>query len=109
MSGNPHSIWKENRDLFHRLYLQENHSMEQVKVIAERDHNFPPHEKPTYETKLRDELKLRKNLKPGEWAAIGQHMRSQSTKCAVFICGVRRDDKQVKRYISRYRKTRASG
>lgn len=41
MSGNPNSIWKAHSDLFHRLYLQEDHPLKDVKLIAERDHNFP--------------------------------------------------------------------
>lgn len=35
------SIWFSHRDLFLRLYVEENKSLKQVKEIVERDHSFP--------------------------------------------------------------------
>ncbi|KAM7199263.1 hypothetical protein V8F33_004511 [Rhypophila sp. PSN 637] len=104
MPRNPNSIWQQNKSLFRRLYLEDDNPLKVVKLIAERDHNFPPTPLSTYETKLRDELKLRKNLKPEEWAAIGRDLKSRCGQCGVLLCGVRVSDDKVKRNIRRYRK-----
>ncbi|KAK4210291.1 hypothetical protein QBC37DRAFT_485471 [Rhypophila decipiens] len=103
MSRNSNSIWQQHRHLFHRLYLEDDNQLKDVKVIAERDHNFPRTPLSTYEAKLRDELKLRKNLKPEDWAFIGRDLKSRRGRYAVLLCGVRISDDKVRRYVTRYR------
>ncbi|GAB1312569.1 hypothetical protein MFIFM68171_02779 [Madurella fahalii] len=100
------SLWQQHLELFSRLYLTENNSLERVKEIVERDHGFPETPLSTYEIKLRDELKLRKNMKAEHWTVIGQHLESRPCGSRAFFHGALVDHDKVKRYTRRYSKLR---
>ncbi|KAM7217225.1 hypothetical protein V8F06_007408 [Rhypophila decipiens] len=110
MSQSSNSIWQQHRHLFRRLYLEDDNQLKDVKVIAERDHSFPRTPLSTYEAKLRDELKLRKNLTPEDWAFIGRDLKSRCGRYAVLLCGVRiSDDKNNHAIFSAFAQDANSG
>lgn len=57
-----------------------------------------------YEEKLRDELKLKKNLKARDWAVIGRHLELRPPDSNVFFQDVMIPRHNVKRYTKRNKK-----
>ncbi|KAJ1336129.1 ankyrin repeat domain-containing protein 50 [Microdochium nivale] len=81
-------IWRQSEALIRRLYLQENHTLEELKNILETQHSFPITPLSTYESKVRDVLRLRKKLKKPDWIVIYQHwvqLNGKVTKPRVFF------------------------
>ncbi|KAI0423021.1 hypothetical protein F5X98DRAFT_369038 [Xylaria grammica] len=84
------SVWAENAILIRQLYISERKTLKQVKEILESQHGFPTFPLSTYETKLRDKLRLRKKLKREDWPAVYQHVRDREGKeTGVYINGTR--------------------
>lgn len=87
--------WTENADVFRRLYQDERKTLEQVKAFAERELHPPENytlvqrlfrirpytdsqaRLSTYETRLRDVLRLRKKLKQCDWYLIHHYALSR--------------------------------
>ncbi|KAI0024473.1 hypothetical protein F4780DRAFT_603473 [Xylariomycetidae sp. FL0641] len=56
----------------------------------EGKHGFPTTRTSTYETKIRDQLQIRKKLKKDDWPAIWQHRQSRGEKpTAIYLHGVK--------------------
>ncbi|KAI0530088.1 hypothetical protein GGR58DRAFT_518751 [Xylaria digitata] len=82
-------VWVENAMLIKRLYLSERKTLKQVKETLESVHGFPSFPLSTYETKLRDKLRLRKKLKKSDWPAVYQHVREREGKeTGIYINGI---------------------
>ncbi|KAI1103937.1 hypothetical protein F4804DRAFT_352514 [Jackrogersella minutella] len=73
-------IWKKNEFIIRKLYESERRTLKEVKQIMEKEHGFPVLPLSTYETKLRDELGLRKKLKKADWSAVHQHCLDRETE-----------------------------
>ncbi|KAK9778903.1 putative Clr5 domain-containing protein [Seiridium cardinale] len=98
-------VWQQHAALFRRLYLIENRTLKNVKKIAEEQFGFPENRLSTYETKLRDVLRLRKNLTPEGWIAIDQKIRTAQTRnWEVYINGRKTSTRKVLKEIGRYAK-----
>ncbi|KAM0815395.1 putative Clr5 domain-containing protein [Seiridium cardinale] len=98
-------VWQQHAALFRRLYLTENRTLKNVKKIAEEQFGFPENRLSTYETKLRDVLRLRKNLTPEGWIAIDQKIRTAQTRnWEVYINGRKTSTRKVLKEIGRYAK-----
>ncbi|KAK9426039.1 putative Clr5 domain-containing protein [Seiridium unicorne] len=98
-------VWQQHAALFRRLYLTENRTLKNVKEIAEEQFGFPENRLSTYETKLRDVLRLRKNLTPEGWIAIDQKIRTAQTRdWEVYINGRKASTRKVLKEIGRYAK-----
>ncbi|KAI1849668.1 hypothetical protein JX266_004617 [Neoarthrinium moseri] len=99
------SIWQQHRQLFRKLYLEDKQTLKRVKEIAERDYGFPQTPLSTYETKLRDELGLKKKLKAHEWAVISQYIEAKATQPGDVLRfnGVVLPWRKVKKEIARNR------
>ncbi|KAK9413671.1 hypothetical protein SUNI508_11752 [Seiridium unicorne] len=96
------SIWQQNRELLGRLYQQERKTLREVKRVMEEQHGFPSFPMSTYETKLRDELGLKKKLKATDWIAIHQRLVAEGDrKCEVHLNGVPIPQWKVKKEIKR--------
>ncbi|KAK6069531.1 ankyrin unc44 [Seiridium cupressi] len=96
------SIWKQNRELLARLYQQERKTLREVERIMEEQHGFPNFPLSTYETKLRDELGLKKKLKAKDWIAIHHKLvATGDRKCEVHLNGVPIPQWKVKKEIKR--------
>ncbi|KXJ86965.1 hypothetical protein Micbo1qcDRAFT_208741 [Microdochium bolleyi] len=83
-------LWQRYKPLIRRLYLEENHTLERLKEILERDHSFPFTPLSTYESKIRDVLNIRKKLKKADWPIIYQHwlrLGGNETKPELFFLG----------------------
>ncbi|KAI1865681.1 hypothetical protein JX265_008004 [Neoarthrinium moseri] len=102
------SIWQQHRQLFRKLYLEDKKTLKRVKEIAERDYGFPQTPLSTYETKLRDELGLKKKLKAHEWAIISQYIEAKATQPGDVLRfnGVVLPWRKVKKEIARNRHLR---
>ncbi|KAH8883557.1 hypothetical protein GQ53DRAFT_771532 [Thozetella sp. PMI_491] len=102
------SIWFKKKELFHRLYIEENHTLKKVKEIMETVHGFPETKLTLYERILRDELGLRKNLKAKEWTAIDAHQRKRQDEGKeageVLLDGRQIPSQRVKKETRRNRK-----
>ncbi|KAK5662715.1 hypothetical protein OQA88_8631 [Cercophora sp. LCS_1] len=99
------SHWEEHRELFHELYNTRSLPLEKVKEIAEEVHQLPRAPLSSYETKLRDELGLRKNLKGEDWAVIGRLVASRP-QANVYHHGKIIPRDKLKRTIRRYSKVK---
>ncbi|KAK6075130.1 ankyrin repeat protein [Seiridium cupressi] len=98
-------VWQQHAALFRRLYLTENRTLKNVEEIAEEQFGFPENKLSTYETKLRDVLRLRKNLTPEGWIAIDQKIRTAQTRdWEVYINGRKASTRKVLKEIGRYAK-----
>ncbi|KAM0814014.1 hypothetical protein AB5N19_14016 [Seiridium cardinale] len=96
------SIWQQNRELLDRLYQQERKTLREVKKTMEEQHGFPNFPLSTYETKLRDELGLKKKLKAKDWIAIHHELvKKGDRKCEVHLNGVAIPQWKVKKEIKR--------
>ncbi|KAI2602244.1 hypothetical protein GGR54DRAFT_532103 [Hypoxylon sp. NC1633] len=81
-------IWEQNEPIIRQLYEGERKTLKQVKEIMEKEHGFPVIPLSTYETKLRDELRLRKKLKKDDWSAVYHHYLSRDGRdTAVYLNG----------------------
>lgn len=61
-----------------------------------------PSRQSTYETKLRDELGLRKKLKARDWIAVQQHITARGNRPSkVYFRGVAIPDIKVKKEVAR--------
>ncbi|KAI0168716.1 hypothetical protein BJ166DRAFT_262737 [Pestalotiopsis sp. NC0098] len=99
------NIWQQHAALFRRLFLEENKTLKEVKSEAEEVYGFPTHSLSAYETKLRDQLRLKKNLTPEGWAAIGQQIRAlRHPNWDVYFHGRRFPKSKVMKEIGRYAK-----
>ncbi|KAI0546754.1 hypothetical protein F4679DRAFT_405238 [Xylaria curta] len=84
------NVWAEKAAVIRQLYLCERKTLKQVKEILERQHEFPIFPLSTYETTLRDKLRLRKKLKRTEWPAVYHHFRNRDGKeTGLYLNGVR--------------------
>ncbi|KAI1751555.1 hypothetical protein F4782DRAFT_531329 [Xylaria castorea] len=83
-------VWTEKAAVIRQLYLSERKTLKQVKETLEREHEFPTFPLSTYETTLRDKLRLRKKLKRTDWPIVYHHFRSRDGKeTGVYLNGVR--------------------
>ncbi|GAW12868.1 hypothetical protein ANO14919_022390 [Xylariales sp. No.14919] len=83
-------IWTDKAALIRRLYVRERKTLKQVKAILETEHEFPVHPLSTYESKIRDKLRLRKKLKRAEWPVVYHHFQSRAGKeTGVYLNNVR--------------------
>ncbi|KAI0420559.1 hypothetical protein F5X98DRAFT_371527 [Xylaria grammica] len=83
-------IWTDKATLIRRLYVRERKTLKQVKAILETEHEFPVHPLSTYESKIRDKLRLRKKLKRAEWPVVYHHFQSRAGKeTGVYLNNVR--------------------
>lgn len=119
------NIWQQHAALFRRLFLEENKTLKEVKSEAEEVYGFPTHRYvacfkeqtlwiesltcirslSAYETKLRDQLRLKKNLTPEGWAAIGQQVRAlRHPNWDVYFHGRRFPKSKVMKELGRYAK-----
>ncbi|KAI0487675.1 hypothetical protein F4859DRAFT_510243 [Xylaria cf. heliscus] len=99
-------IWVENAALIRRLYVSERKTLKKVKEVLESQHGFPIFPLSTYETRLRDKLKLRKKLKRDDWTAVYQHFQNRGGKeTGIYLNGMRipweRAWKEIRRSGSR--------
>ncbi|KAI1802048.1 hypothetical protein F4811DRAFT_555240 [Daldinia bambusicola] len=82
-------MWEQHKPTFLRLYQTEWRTLEEVKKIMKSEHRFPVSSLSTYETKLRDELHLRKKLKKTDWVSVQYHRRKRGDKpTAVYLNGI---------------------
>ncbi|KAI0387935.1 hypothetical protein F5Y04DRAFT_286844 [Hypomontagnella monticulosa] len=83
-------IWEQNASILQRLYEVERKTPKEVKQIMEKEHGFPVVPLSNYETRLRDELGLRKKLKKQNWHAVYQHYLSSGGKhTGVYLNGTK--------------------
>ncbi|KAI0536533.1 hypothetical protein GGR58DRAFT_475065 [Xylaria digitata] len=83
-------VWEEKAAVIRHLYLRERKTLRQVKRILESQHKFPVHPLSTYETKIRDKLRLRKKLKRTDWPIVYHHFRNRSGKdTGIYLNNVR--------------------
>ncbi|KAI0846871.1 ankyrin repeat-containing domain protein [Daldinia vernicosa] len=95
-------IWEQHRLTFLRLYQAERRTLREVKEIMESEHGFPVHSLSTYETKLRDELHLRKKLKKTDWVSIHHHRLKRGDKpTRVYLNGTEIPQDKVWKEIRR--------
>ncbi|KAI1379475.1 hypothetical protein F4677DRAFT_409316 [Hypoxylon crocopeplum] len=95
-------IWERNGYIIRHLYETERKILKQVKQIMETEHGFPIIPLSTYETKLRDELGLRKKLKKNDWSAVYQHyLRREGKDTAVYLNGTKISWKKAWKEIRR--------
>ncbi|KAI1660949.1 hypothetical protein F4813DRAFT_400096 [Daldinia decipiens] len=81
-------IWEQHRLTFLRLYQTERRTLKEVKEIMESEHGFPVNSLLTYETKLRNELHLRKKLKKSDWVSVHHHRLKRGDKpTGVYLNG----------------------
>ncbi|KAI0454065.1 hypothetical protein F5B21DRAFT_477277 [Xylaria acuta] len=104
--GGDGDVWIRNAALIRQLYISERKTLKQVKEVLESQHGFPTFPLSTYETKLRDKLKLRKKLKKADWAAVYQHFRNRGGReTGIYLNGMRiswdRAWKEIRRSGSR--------
>lgn len=118
-------LWIVHRDTLRKLYIVENKTLKEVKSTMESLNGFPKvpwalifqdlflrwceiSSESTYESKLRDHLGLRKNLKCSDWQAIGHHLekrrREGKEDSEVVYNGVPMPRKKVRKEVSRNQK-----
>jgi hypothetical protein len=116
-------FWTKNANVFRRLYQDERKTLHQVKEFAERELHPPENYTSvqrlflfqsrtdlrarisTYETKLRDVLKLRKKLKQRDWYLIHHYALSRGLgrrEYDVLLNGTQMRPDQVWKEIRRY-------
>ncbi|KAI1211093.1 uncharacterized protein F4807DRAFT_50092 [Annulohypoxylon truncatum] len=89
-SGSAGGIWEQNESTIRQLYETERKTLKEVKQIMESEHGFPITPLSTYETKLRDRLKLRKKLKKTDWIAVHHHYLARDGKdTGIYLNGRR--------------------
>ncbi|KAI0913833.1 hypothetical protein F4823DRAFT_504478 [Ustulina deusta] len=83
-------VWTEKAVVIRQLYLSERKTLKQVKEILEMEHEFPIFPLSTYETKIRDKLRLRKKIKRTDWPIVYHHFRNREGKeTGVYLNGAR--------------------
>ncbi|KAI1738463.1 hypothetical protein F4680DRAFT_424863 [Xylaria scruposa] len=83
-------IWTEKAAVIRQLYICERKTLKQVKEILEREHEFPIFSLSTYETTLRDKLRLRKKLKRTQWPIVYHHYQNRAGKATgLYLNGER--------------------
>ncbi|KAI1386614.1 uncharacterized protein F4822DRAFT_444955 [Hypoxylon trugodes] len=90
----PHSDlddrWKQNEAIIRQLYEAKRKTLKEVKQIMEDEYGFPVIPLSTYETKLRDVLRLRKRLKKEDWTPIYQSYLNRGEKdTGIYLNGNR--------------------
>lgn len=126
------SLWFDHKEVLHRLFIEENKTLKQVKEVMESQFEFPEMtwvaallplprcaiepRSPSrsgrlskYEVALRDHLKLRKNRKGSDWRTIGRQLEKrklEGKETEVIIDNVPVDTKRLKK---RVRTERAKG
>lgn len=95
--------WLERRELITHLYIEEDLTLKQVRIILEEDHGFPATER-QFKRKIK-EWKLDKNVKDEEMRIILQHKKTRSElygKDSVFyVRGRLVDHKKLQRFVQR--------
>ncbi|KAF3062230.1 hypothetical protein GL218_03914 [Daldinia childiae] len=95
-------VWEQHRPTFLRLYQTERKTLKEVKEIMESEHGFPVNSLLTYETKLRDELHLRKKLKKTDWVSVHHHRLKRGDKpTGVYLNGTEIPQHKVWKEIRR--------
>ncbi|OTB12660.1 hypothetical protein K445DRAFT_180089 [Daldinia sp. EC12] len=95
-------IWEQHKSTFLRLYQTERKTLREVKEIMESEHGFPENSLLTYETKLRDELHLRKKLKKTDWVSVHHHRLKRGDKpTGVYLNGTEIPQHKVWKEIRR--------
>ncbi|KAJ1323440.1 ankyrin repeat domain-containing protein 50 [Microdochium nivale] len=85
-------LFESNKEFIRRAYQGDGgpgKTLNQIKVILERDRGFPSLSLSAYEIKLR-ELGLRKKVRRNEWLPIWQHcqhIKAQGSEPAVYLNG----------------------
>ncbi|CAI6099077.1 unnamed protein product [Clonostachys chloroleuca] len=116
-------IWVQHASVIRGLYLQRQPrlSLREVRNIMMKEHAFPDFKSvflmvemwmlPTWETKLRDKLGLRKKLKKTDWPIVWRHCVQRGhrgKRSAVYLQGVPVPSKRAWAEIRR-QDARASG
>ncbi|GAB1311929.1 hypothetical protein MFIFM68171_02139 [Madurella fahalii] len=101
----PQPPWGQYHHLLRQLFQEKKKSLKEVKDIMENQHGFPVVPLSTYETKLRDYLGLRKNMKARDWIAVHQQLASRGhRRSAVYLCGTLIPPRKVVKETARYLK-----
>ncbi|VUC25943.1 unnamed protein product [Clonostachys rosea] len=83
-------IFIQHRPLIQRLYQEERKTLKEVKIILERDHQFPSLPISIYETRLRNHLAVRKKFKKSDWSIIYQHhLKTKRETSSLYLNGVK--------------------
>ncbi|RDW72890.1 hypothetical protein BP6252_06797 [Coleophoma cylindrospora] len=72
------TLWIDHRNILEDLYIIQNKTLAEVKYNMENNHDFPdfPSTRTSiYETRLRDQLGLVKNLKKSDWHSIDHNLK----------------------------------
>ncbi|KIM98440.1 hypothetical protein OIDMADRAFT_146992 [Oidiodendron maius Zn] len=79
------NMWIEHEATLRRLYIQENKPRKEVKSIMESVYGFPEMSLSIYEARLKNLLKLKKNMKQSEWQAIDAHLKARGDKATEVL------------------------
>ncbi|KAI0602096.1 hypothetical protein F4775DRAFT_581856 [Biscogniauxia sp. FL1348] len=99
-------IWLKHEAEIRALYQEERKTLKEVKEAMELKSDFPIFPISTYETALRNKLKLHKKFKKRDWQAIYHHMKKrdqQGKGAAVYLYGTKIDPRSIWKEIRRNR------